>query len=189
MPHALHPIIVAGRRGNSSSNFLLLLVDSGVGSGVISKGKVLKGMGYFTSELGHTTIRYDGRPCDCGNIGCLEEYAAIPKLLAGTGFHSWKEVVDALDSNLEAVHLLEQEAEYLSAAIVNLTNLVRIDSVLLAGDLLYGAERIIPLIERRVNQRCLRLGGKAIQVYPSASVPGIRILAAADVAFDRLLQV
>ena len=100
-----------------------------------------------------------------------------------------KEVVDALDSNLEAVHLLEQEAEYLSAAIVNLTNLVRIDSVLLAGDLLYGAERIIPLIERRVNQRCLRLGGKAIQVYPSASVPGIRILAAADVAFDRLLQV
>ena len=70
-----------------------------------------------------------------------------------------------------------------------LTNLVRIDSVLLAGDLLYGAERIIPLIERRVNQRCLRLGGKAIQVYPSASVPGIRILAAADVAFDRLLQV
>lgn len=175
--------------GNGSSNFLLLLVDSGVGSGVISKGKVLKGMGYFTSELGHTTIRYDGRPCDCGNIGCLEEYAAIPKLLAGTGFHSWKEVVDALDSNLEAVHLLEQEAEYLSAAIVNLTNLVRIDSVLLAGDLLYGAERIIPLIERRVNQRCLRLGGKAIQVYPSASVPGIRILAAADVAFDRLLQV
>ena len=175
--------------GHGSSNFLLLLVDSGVGSGVISKGKVLKGAGYFTSELGHTTIRYDGRPCACGNIGCLEEYAAIPKLLNGTTFSSWKELVDALDSDPEAVYLMAQEAEYLSAAIVNLTNLVRIDSVLLAGDLLYGAERIIPLIERRVNRRCLSYGCQPIRVYPSASVPGIRILAAADVAFDRLLQI
>lgn len=175
--------------GYGSSNFLLLLVDSGVGSGVISKGKVLKGASYFTSELGHTTIRYDGRPCACGNIGCLEEYAAIPKLLSGTPFRSWREVVDALDGDPEAAYLLAQEAEYLSAAIVNLTNLVRIDTVLLAGDLVYGAEHIIPLIERRVNRRCLRYGCQPIRVYPSASVPGIRILAAADVAFDRLLQV
>lgn len=175
--------------GHGSSNFLLLLVDSGVGSGVISKGKVLKGAGYFTSELGHTTIRYDGRPCACGNIGCLEEYAAIPKLLSGTPFRGWREVVDALDGDPEAAYLLAQEAEYLSAAIVNLTNLVRIDTVLLAGDLVYGAEHIIPLIERRVNRRCLRYGCQPVRVYPSASVPGIRILAAADVAFDRLLQV
>ena len=44
-----------------SENFLLLLVDSGVGSGVVTHGKILKGAGYFTSELGHTSIDYKGR--------------------------------------------------------------------------------------------------------------------------------
>ncbi len=172
-----------------SDNFLLLLVDSGVGSGVISKGKVLRGIGYFTSELGHTSIRFDGRRCDCGNIGCLEEYAAIPKLLRGTPFQTWREVVDASPDNPQALHLMEQEAEYLGTAIVNLTNLIRIDTVLLAGDLLYDSERIISLIRQCVSRRCLRINDMPISVYPCASVPGISVLAAADVAFDRLLQV
>lgn len=39
------------REAGGSEDFLLLLVDSGVGSGVISRGKLLKGLGYFTSEL------------------------------------------------------------------------------------------------------------------------------------------
>lgn len=169
-----------------SSQFLLLLVDSGVGSGVISKGKVLKGAGYFTSELGHTSIDYRGRRCECGNVGCLECYAAIPNLLQGSGFRTWRQLIDALPNSEEAEELLRQEAEYLSTGVVNLTNLVPIDSVLLAGDLLYGVEQIAPQMEEHINARILR---GHVSVLPSAQTPDIKLLSAADVAFSRSLMV
>lgn len=169
-----------------SSQFLLLLVDSGVGSGVVSKGKVLKGAGYFTSELGHTTIDYRGRPCECGNVGCLECYAAIPRLLEGSGFRTWRELIDACPESEEARELLHREAEYLSAGVVNLVNLVAIDTVLLAGDLLYGADQIAPLMEKLINSRIMH---GSISVLPSGQAPDIKILAAADVAFRRTLVV
>lgn len=171
-----------------SENFLLLLVDSGVGSGVISGGRVLKGAGYFTSELGHTSIDFRGKPCACGNIGCLEAYAAIPNLLKGTSFSGWKDVVDHLPDD-EAVEILEQEAGYLAAGVVNLTNMVSIDTVLLAGDLLYGAQKIAPILEENINRRTLRRDILPVKVLPACSGPDARIRAAADVAFGRFLSV
>lgn len=173
----------------SSENFMLLLVDSGIGSGIISRGKVFKGAGSFTGELGHTSIQYQGRPCACGNLGCLEEYAAIPKLLKGSSFSTWKQVIDGQKISDEAQKLLTQEVEYLSAGIVTMTNLIPIDTVLLAGDLLYGVEHIAPLIQRNVNLRWLRREQHAISVVPSSNAPGIRILSAADIAFNRAFSV
>lgn len=180
---------IGRRESRGSENFLLLLVDSGIGSGVISKGKVLKGAGYFTSELGHTSIQFRGRQCECGNIGCLEEYAAIPRLLTGTGFRTWRQVIDAAPVSEDARLLIRQEAEYLGAAIVNLTNLICIDSVLLAGDLLYGVERIAPEIEALVNARTLHAASRPLRVLASSDAPGIKVLSAADVAFGRALTI
>lgn len=172
-----------------SENFLLLLVDSGIGSGVIINGKVLKGAGYFTSELGHTSINCQGKRCACGNIGCLEAYAAIQNLLRGSEFTSWQQIMDCHNISAKAQHLLLQEIDYLTAGIVNMVNLISIDTVLLAGDLLYGAEDLAPLLEENVNNRMLRRDILPIRVLPSCSGPNARVQAAADVAFGRYLMV
>ena len=171
-----------------SENFLLLLVDSGVGSGVISGDKVLKGAGYFTSELGHTSIDHQGRPCACGNVGCLETYAAIPNLLKDTQFDSWKAMIDSLP-NPEADALLRQEVSYLAAGIVTLTNTISIDTVLLAGDILYGAEILAPMLEEIVNRRNMRRNILPIRVCPGCTGENILVQAAADIAFGRFLTV
>lgn len=172
-----------------SENFLLLLVDSGIGSGVISNGKVLKGAGYFTSELGHTSINFQGKRCACGNIGCLEAYAAIGNLLHGSEFTTWRQIMDCYDINEKAHRLLFREIEYLTAGIVNMTNLVSIDTVLLAGDLLYGADKLAPLLEESVNKRMLRRDSIPIRILASCSGPDAQVQAAADVAFGRFLMV
>ena len=171
-----------------SEDFLLLLVDSGVGSGIISGGRVLKGKGYFTSELGHATIDYRGNRCACGNYGCLETYAAIPNLLRGEKFRSWKEVTDNLDSD-EAKAIMQREAEYLAAGIATLVNVVSIDTVLLAGDLLYGADYFGPLLEDKVNNKIIRRDILPVRVLPSSSGLNTWVQAAADVAFGRFLMV
>ena len=103
-----------------SRNFMLLFIDIGIGAAIVSDGELL---GNFTGELGHTTIRFDGRLCECGNRGCLETYASIPALLEGSGFRDWFDLVDHADEP-EARRLLDQEAVYLSAGLINLLNLI-----------------------------------------------------------------
>lgn len=172
-----------------SEDFLLLLVDSGVGSGVVSGGKVLKGAGYFTGELGHTTIDWRGKPCACGNVGCLETYAAIPNLLRATPFTRWQDVMDSLEFDPIAREIVLRETDYLAAGIVNLTNMVSVDTVLLAGDLRYKAEQLCPILEEKVNNRIMRRDILPVRVLPSCSGPNARVQAAADVAFGRFLMV
>lgn len=172
-----------------SENFLLLLVDSGVGSGVVVNGKILKGAGYFTSELGHTSIDHQGKRCVCGNIGCLEAYAAIQNLLEGSSFTTWRQIMDSFPYNDEAMGLLRREIGYLTAGIVNMVNLISIDTVLLAGDLLYKAELLAPMLEDSVNSRLLRRSILPIRVLVSCSGPDARVQSAADVAFGRYLMV
>ena len=173
----------------NSQNFMLLLVDSGIGSGVISGGKLMKGAKYFTAELGHTSIDYRGKLCACGNVGCLEAYAAIPNVLRDTGFESWKAVMDALGTDPRARELVELEAEYLATGICNMSNIVSMDRVLLAGDLLYGVEVLAPILEEKVNQRSLRRAVLPISVCPACVGKESQVQAAAEVAFARFLMV
>ncbi len=170
-----------------SENYLLLLVDSGIGSGVVIRGKTLKGAGFFTGELGHTSIALNGRKCACGNTGCLEAYASIPNLLRGSGYSVWRQIMDG-GEDPAARKLLQQEVDYLTAGIVNMANLVSIDTVLLAGDLLYRAEVTASLLEKQINSRLLRRDIIPIRVRPSCSGPDVPIQSAAELAFDWFLR-
>ena len=172
-----------------SENFLLLLVDSGIGSGIISGGKLLKGVGYFTSELGHTSINYNGKRCVCGNIGCLEAYASIPALLADTPFQQWNELIDQRRENPQAFDLINLELNYLATGIINTANIISIDTVVLAGDLACGADYTGPLLEKKLRERSLRRDLLPLRVIPAISGEDTSILSAADIAFNRFLQV
>jgi predicted NBD/HSP70 family sugar kinase len=57
-------------------NFVYILADTGVGSAVFLNGDIYRGKRDVAGEIGHTTIDLNGPQCGCGNIGCLELYAA-----------------------------------------------------------------------------------------------------------------
>ena len=137
-----------------SNNFMTLLVDEGIGSGIVLNHQMFGGI----NELGHTSICYDGILCECGNRGCLEKYASTPMILAGTGYESWKEAVDA-----EETLLIEKEAEYLSTAITSANNLFDLDMLILCGELCYCPEKLKNMIYETVNRR--RLHSKTVQIH------------------------
>lgn len=180
---ALHQL----EKGNSR-DFLFLLVNSGVGSGIVSNGQLLGGTGRFTGELGHTTIRFDGRRCECGNRGCLEAYAAIPNLLEGSRFSSWKELVDNCVSE-DAVELLDRQGEYLAAGVINLLNLIPVDTVYLAGDVGYGSELLAQRLQREISARALSRDRGNVKVLPADLRPEAVILSSGDIVFSRFLTV
>ena len=127
-------------------DFLLLTVNDGIGSGIILDNSLAKN----ASEVGHTSIRYDGIKCKCGNTGCIECYASIPRILENTPYSKWSEVVDNGD-----VALIEKEGEYLSCALVNATNTLGISSIILDGEITYKPEILISRIEKRLSSNTI----------------------------------
>lgn len=58
--------------GRRHSSFLVVTIGTGVGSGFVVDGVVLRGAAGGAGEIGHTPVLEDGPPCSCGNAGCLE---------------------------------------------------------------------------------------------------------------------
>ena len=58
------------------SDFIVITLGTGLGSGIFSGGRLLYGHDGFAGEMGHMPIEDDGRNCNCGNKGCLESYAS-----------------------------------------------------------------------------------------------------------------
>ena len=62
-------------------NLASLSIHSGVGLGLLIHNRLYKGAKGYAGEFGHTTIEVNGRPCPCGNRGCLEQYLSEDVLL------------------------------------------------------------------------------------------------------------
>jgi glucokinase len=61
--------------GKKASPFVYVQLSTGIGSGIIIDGNIIKGQG-LAGEIGHLTIEKNGPKCKCGNRGCLESFAA-----------------------------------------------------------------------------------------------------------------
>ena len=58
-------------------DFIMVTLGTGVGSGIVTGGKLLYGSNGFAGELGHVIMRREnGRLCGCGRTGCLETYCS-----------------------------------------------------------------------------------------------------------------
>jgi N-acetylglucosamine repressor len=75
-----HALVLAERYYGAAmgmDDFAMLDLGTGIGLGVLSGGRLLKGRSGLAGELGHTTvIPKGGRSCGCGNTGCLETEAS-----------------------------------------------------------------------------------------------------------------
>lgn len=57
-------------------DFIMITLGTGVGSGIVINGQLVYGHDGFAGELGHVTVKEDGRLCGCGRKGCLETYCS-----------------------------------------------------------------------------------------------------------------
>ena len=62
--------------GKGIDDMVFFTLGTGIGGGIISKGKLVHGFADNAAELGHTIIYPDGRKCNCGQRGCVEAYAS-----------------------------------------------------------------------------------------------------------------
>lgn len=74
--------------GNGADNVVCLTLGTGIGTGVITDGRVMHTSGMVGGILGgHFTVDCDGPLCSCGNRGCLESVASVPAFLTSVRDH------------------------------------------------------------------------------------------------------
>ena len=63
-------------------NFITVIIDGGLGSGVFANNRAVTGYNGRVGEIGHVTVFPGGRSCGCGSCGCLESYCSRRGIVA-----------------------------------------------------------------------------------------------------------
>ena len=126
-------------------DFILVLVEEGLGTGIIFDGQVYQGVAGAAGEFGHMTIG-KGAPvmCAAGSEECWEAFASERAALARYKLRNgpaardltFLQLIDkafARDENAKAA--LVETAHYLGLGISNLTKGLSPEAVILAGDI------------------------------------------------------
>jgi predicted NBD/HSP70 family sugar kinase len=149
---ALAELSFGGRIGYS--DLCVLLMDLGVGAGIISERKLFRGYLGLAGEIGHLCLEPDKRQPD-EEIGFLESWVGRNNLLAsyrragGKGKDLAGFLKDLEANGSTARKSVETWAEWLALTISNLADIANPKLIVLAGPL----SELYPFVERRVRQR------------------------------------
>ena len=58
-----------------------VIMGTGIGVGILYKGELFHTPRGLAPEPGHLPLNVNGRPCLCGNLGCVEAYLSGPSIL------------------------------------------------------------------------------------------------------------
>jgi len=180
--------------GRNRQKFVLVLVEAGVGGGIVLGDKLNSGWRGFGSEIGHTSIDQNGPRCACGLRGCVELYASVPLVLeAAREFHprlkTWRDFIDLAETgDRPCKNLLERQSRALGTAIVNLLNILEPDAVVLAGDILYKGEQLRAGIESFVAEHAINRRLRRVPVHLSPLGERPQLMAAAEIVTEKFFQ-
>ncbi|MGD0786115.1 MAG: ROK family protein [Sedimentisphaerales bacterium] len=152
-------------QGKNIKDMVFFTLGTGIGSGIISDGKLLHGSGDNAAELGHTIVNVNGRLCGCGQKGCTEAYASasstarraaeaieagakssLKAVLEKNGQITSKDVYQHLaKGDALAKKITDETAEVLAVLCVNALHCTEPEKIVFAGGMIAAGK---PLLDR-----------------------------------------
>lgn len=180
----------AGRPFTSS---LTVTLGTGVGAGLVLDGRLWTGIDGVAGEFGHVTVERDGRPCNCGNRGCLEQYASASAIAAraavlGLGGvkgrpNAAQVAALARQGDPTARAVFEEAGSYLGIAAAGVVNLLNLEAIILGGGVSASLDLLEGALQREIAQRCFAIPGRRVRLLKSELGDDAGILGAAAAAF------
>lgn len=153
-------------------NLAFITLGTGLGSGFVVNGELLRGASGAGAELGHIVIDPSGPTCPCGLKGCLEQFAS------GSAIERWaREAVEkdptssilSFAGSAEAIsgeHVTQAAREYdetaravlrragnaLGVGLSNVVNLFEPEAIVLGGSVVRAGEPFLGPARDRLSQ-------------------------------------
>ncbi len=189
--------------GRGCENFICITVGTGIGSGIVINGKVVRGATNAAGELGHIKLQMNGGPiCGCGDTGCLEAFASGPAIVAmaqdyikGGKSTKFREMAAAEGGEITpymvakaaeegdpvAKRIFEIVGEYIGIGLTSVINLLNPERVIIGGGVAESGELLLAPIRKTIKERAMVVAGNAVEIVPaqlgnSAGVIGASML-------------
>jgi glucokinase len=174
--------------GQHVDRLMAVTVGTGIGTALILKGQIYRGIDNCHPEGGHIIIDPSGPLCYCGAYGCWESLAAGPAIseqarqaarlhpesLMNSLAKGDIEKVDsaiavmaARQQDLPARQVIQRAAHYIALGIVNLINSLAPETIVLSGGVMKSADLFMPEIMNVVHQNNRMVPADRIQIVPA----------------------
>jgi len=174
---------VAGA-GKDIDDMVFFTLGTGIGGGIINKGKLLTGAGDNANELGHIIVYPDGRLCNCGQKGCAEAYASasntakrateavmagekssLKEVLDKNGQITCKDVYDHLKAGDElAKKITDETAKALAILCINTLHTTEPVRIVFAGGMIAAGDILLNRIKDYFNEHIWHLKKETVEI-------------------------
>ena len=137
-------------KGKELETFAVVTVEHGIGMGLITNNRLYRGANGIGPEFGHSKIVFEGRPCRCGQNGCVEAYVSDYAILReidpyfslesyNTNPQSFHPMIEqatkrALDGDKELQKVFNEAGQWLGRAMGNLIAIMNPPTIFLTGE-------------------------------------------------------
>ena len=190
--------------GRNYQTIVCFTLGTGVGSGVILDGQLLRGIDGTAGEIGHTSVDpFGGVKCKCGNLGCLEVYASataiarIARELLPDYPQSTLQAIDAAALSAKdiacaaskhdpcALAVFEDMAIHLGVGIANVVNALNPEAVVIGGGVSAAFELFAPRAREEMMKRAFPVPAQRCQIVKAECGDDAGLLGAARLALSR----
>ena len=190
------------------ANAVYVKVGTGIGSGIVSRGKLHRGAQGAAGDIGHISVAPDSTElCRCGNHGCLEAVAggaylvgALGEALTNPEATQLAEIcatdgrtVDAIVraarfGDAVAIRLLTDSARIVGGVLAQLVNLLNPSMIVIGGRVGRSLDRYLATLRQAILRRSLPLATRSLEVVVSPLGDEAGLVGAAFTAVDQLLS-
>ncbi len=160
--------------GKSFKNVMVLTLGTGLGTGIICNGQLVRSGRNLHPEAGHMIIRFGDldAPCGCGNFGCAEAYLSgknferrAQKKLARPNITGSEIANLARKGNPQARALFHEYSEIMAIALYNYVRIFSPELVIFAGSFAATSDLFIKQTHKHLHRMLFRLN-KTIHLTP-----------------------
>ncbi|NMB77024.1 MAG: ROK family protein [Myxococcales bacterium] len=186
------------------ADVLVVFAGTGIGAGLISQGRIVRGASGVAAEIGHLKVVPDGLLCGCGGRGCLEAYAGgenLSRLLRQAAAGGWRALLDAAGGDERAIHpgladnlaqqgdpraieIMGTAADSLGLTLANAATLLNPSLLLLGGTVWLRCPWLARRAEEKMRSYILPVAGEALRLVQTGLGDEAGILGAAALALE-----
>jgi glucokinase len=174
--------------GQQDGGLAYLGLGTGVGGGLISGGEPYPGEHGVAMEVGHIIVEPGGRPCGCGNRGCMEQYASASGIaltyLEATGRHLTAHQIAQRTAigDADAISAYAMAGDKLAQALAHILKVADVGQVVIGGGVSAAWHLLQPRFEARLDADLLPILRDKVRVTPSRAGDRAGIIGAALLA-------